>query len=755
MLFPDMKSFYHNAQSNEAHYYSEIHPKIQGAIDAFREENPTAEPFTIKSRLHTLIAEYFEPVLFLESPFFYEMGVRPPHSWGRFSYPITPFIERQRREVFLDPALDEARKNFDARCAQVGGNRKVHLGLYRTPTPGFDSDHNSLGYSLLFEIGVSGLLSKIQEKMSTLPLQSEAYSYLLSVKESCLALLRIASKFAIAAKEALPLCKDERSRKYMKMISESAARIPAEPPTSFYEGLAMIWFLRECIASLEEIGISVLGQVDLLLGPLYASDLARGRITEEEARELIRLWLLPTDIKFRSDSNPWPETSTCITLGGSDHLGAPLYNDVTRMVIEEHCALHLVAPKLNLRFTKDSPKEYLELVSRKILAGYNNFALSCDDVILPALERCGICAEDARRYVNGGCQETMIEGMGHTAGAYLYVLLPSVLDMSLNPSPISETLSEGARDGIPDVISNAASFEEFYQAVMQNIKKVIGKANEEQIRMGREQKRLNPCPLFSSTHEGCIEAGRDYTDGGAKYNISTICMCGIATLTDSLYAIRELVFEKGLLSLARLSEILNRNWEGEQELRHISLKLPKYGEDNEKVDALAKRLVSDIQSFVTSLPNERGGKTILSMFSYYLFRTFAPYVGASADGRLEGEFLSQGISAARSGKRTTIPSLLSTIKTVAYSELSGISVLDVLLPPDTDAERLCAIIRSAADYGCPNLQLNCLSKQALLDAQREPQLHRNVIVRVSGLSVYFVNLKREIQDEIIQRTFYA
>lgn len=412
MLQQELTSYYHNLDLANDINYQRIHSHILHDLDVFGHNNPAADAVTTKSRLHTSIAEHFEPVIFLNSPFFYEMGIKDAGSWGVSSRPASYLREKQREKVLLNEDIKQAYSDFAFLNAQIGQNHSTHFGLYRMPSlGGFDIDHNSIGYSMLFDIGISGLLQKIQTQYASFTKDSSEYAFCKACEESCQALIKIAHKFSDAAKKMLAQCQTETQNKYMHMIAESALHIPENPPRTFYEGLAMIWFLREVIGSLESVGISVLGQLDVLLYKLYEKDLQENRITEEEARELIRLWLMPTDIKFRSIENKWPETSTCITLGGCDRYGNMIYNEITRFFIEEHCKMHLVAPKLNLRYSSKSPDDYLQLISEKILDGNNVFALSCDDIVIPSLQKCGFLLEDARRYVNGGCQETMVEGV--------------------------------------------------------------------------------------------------------------------------------------------------------------------------------------------------------------------------------------------------------------------------------------------------------------------------------------------------------
>lgn len=750
MVFKSLQDYYYNLDLEKSKAYKTIIQLVEDNIEDFSFGDNTVLNKKAKSKWHSLIAEHFEPVLFKDCPFFFEIGIKDGWTWAGGKAPI----KIRQKEKFMEGPYGKAFTDFDYLRAQIRGDWRMNPALYRVPHPGFDEDHNSIGYTKLFKIGVSGLMDEVKQSKTNFSADSDEYSYLCSMEESLMAVLKIAEKFAKAAKEAIPQCENETQVKYMTMAAQAAENIPKNPPQSFYEGLCMIWFMREVTGSLEGVGISVYGQMDLLLADLYENDIKNGVITKDDARELIRLWLLPTHIKFQCVECPWPESSSCITLGGCDSEGNRVFNDITRMIIEVHHEMKLVAPKLNVRYSKNSTDEYLDLISQKIIAGHNSFALSCDDVVIPGLEKCGYELKDARNYLNGGCQETMVEGVGHTAGTWIYVLLPAILDLSINTSEAaSKADSDFAKAALPEVIDDATNFEEFYTRFAENAKNALQKTAEQQLLMGKEQKNLNPCPLFSSLHEGCIENGKDYTEGGAKYNISTVCLCGIATLADSLYAIKAMVYDQKRFTLKEFADILLNNWEGNEELRQECIRLPKYGHGIDDVDTIAKRFIADIDECICKIKNERGGYSITSMFTYYLFKSFSAYIRATADGRKDGDYLSQGIAPSRLQKCNSLTESFETVKTVEYSALSGINVLDVAFAPDVDYKRLTAFIRAAAQCGCSNLQPNCLSYEELKDAKINPDKHRDLIVRVSGLSVYFVNLEESIQDEIICRNF--
>lgn len=737
----EMKKFYEYMRCPEDNpEFIELRDKMMMDI-----ENYTASPILVKSRMHTVVAEHFKPVIFKNSPFFYEMGVRQSQNWGTPIYNTSPagVMYNERRKILDNDEIRNSLYSF-----------KMHdeYNVYNC-VEGFDIDHHTLDYKTIFEKGLNGIISDIDEKLKT-----DRSDFYIAAKESCMALIKTAEKFAVAADKKIPECESEKQIKYMKMISRTARRIPGNPPETFYEGLAMIWFLRECVASLEGIGISVLGRVDELLGNLYENDKKSGVITESEVRELLALWMVPTDIKFFLDESEWPETSTCIELGGCDADGNDVYNDVTRLIIEVHEENKFVNPKLNCRYSKQSSDEYLRIIARSMLNKHNNFAFINDDSMISSLIKGGITERDARCYVNGGCQEAMTDGMGHSAGADYYLNLPRILDLSMRKLDVNEKkVTDRAKNIVPRIISDAKTFDEFYDRFIENTDLLISTTLGWLAETGKKHPGIHPCPLFSSMQKGCIESGRDYTAGGAKYNHATTCLCGIGTLADSLYAIKKLVYDNKELSFEEINKILESDWNNNEPLRLKCVNMPKYGHGDHDVDSLAKKFLTDINRIISSVHNERGGKFIVSMFVYSAYKEHGKNVRATPDGRHNGDMLNQGIAPGRVKKAESITNVFETVRNMHYNDIAGNSVLDVVMPFSTalTEDIIVSFIRAAGASGCPTVQLNILSADELKDAQINPDKHKDLMVRVCGLSVYFVTLSKEYQDEVISRNFFS
>ena len=715
---------------------------IEDEMAAFIQQHPETPSVLMKSRLHTLMAQHFEPVIFEGNPFFFEMGLREANSWGLIHYTCAGYVRAYQSKLIhqqhpiLHQLEDMANKIYDLDT----------LGLCLAQNT-FDGDHHTLGYTEIFRLGINGLLEKAEAAAEAAT--GEEADFCRAAAESCRALLLVAEKFGQKAEALLETAEDETARTYLRMMAETARRIPAHPPETFVEGLSMLLFTREAIATMEGLGISQLGHVDRLLGPLYEQDIAAGRLTREEAAELVGIWMLPTDIKFDLHNTSWPETSTCIQLGGCDAGGKPVYNEVTKLFIEEHHRLKLVNPKLNCRYNANSPKEYLEVAGKAILDGHNNFVLINDDIIIKGLLRSGVDVRDARLYVSGGCQESMIEGCGHTEGVAFYASMPRVLDLFLRPD-------FGSPAFIP-VFEKADTFEDFENQVLSAMDHFFSMVIDQRNMRQHLMKYALVCPLFSATQKGCIESGKDYTFGGAKYNFSTISLTGLGTMADALYAVKRLVYEDKRCTMEELTAALAANWAGYEDLRLAALAAPKYGHNLPEADALANDFLTRLAALLSRRKNERGGMHIPSLFVYYHFEAFARALRATPDGRHDFDLISPGAAPSQLKAIRDVTEPVKSMQRVDFTACGGGScVLDVKLPLSNHMtpEIFASFIQACGQYGCPTLQPNVVSQEDLLDARIHPEKHQQLVVRICGLSAYFVALTPKVQEEIIARNLY-
>lgn len=720
--------------------------RVFAELDAFAEARPELPTLLLKARCHEVLAESFAPAVFPHSPFFFEMGIRPAECWGtpRANSLHTWLIDRRRHLCHQLPQF----ANLQAFSGNGGEVRVWNVNDV------FDFDHHCPGYTRILDDGFAGILAEIAAARPTA--DARGLIFLDAAERGIRALLRCAERFAEEAERQLATEPDPTVRRHLEQLAAAARRVPLLPPRTFHEGLAALLFVREGIASLEGIGVSVIGHLDRLLGRLYEQDLAAGRLTREEAGDLLARWMLHTDVKFHVEDNAWPETSTCIELGGCDAAGEPLFTDLTRLVIETHRRHGLINPKLNCRVSSRSPQAYLDLLSETILAGHNHIAILNDDVLIPANVRMGKSVEDARLYVNGGCQETIVEGCEHSAGAYYYFNLARVFDLCLRSAPFTpDRYRPEAIAAYPRPVAGH-TFADFYAGFIAQLRRVMHAGAQWLREAGERWRDVLPCPLLSATLAGCVGHGRDYTEGGAKYNPAGIALVGLGTVVDSLIALERALFAEKWLDLGELRQVLAANWAGHEALRHRFLQLPKFGHGEAAADQLAGTLTRDLTAMIGEMTNERGGYYQPSFFVYYAFVHMGGVTRATPDGRHDGEVLSQGVAPGRLRPARSLTEAIRGLEHIDFRDYPGNAVLDAQLPTGTmPAAALSAVIGTFVRSGGPTLQPNCVSVAELRDAKLHPARHADLTVRISGLSARFVALAPAVQDEIIARALMA
>jgi formate C-acetyltransferase len=725
----------------------QVRARVWTEMDDYAGAHPHETVVSLKSRLHERLAEAFVPKVFRHTPFVFEMGLRAAENWGT----PAPFH-----------VGSWTLNRFQARCTETEACGLVHRYSIHAPESPyrlwnvynvFDTDHHCLGYSWLLEHGVEGILDQVEAQRRNAVEPGKA-DFLNAVERSARAVLRIAERFRQCARGLLAQETDPQGRRFLEMAVDGLGRVPAAPPQSFYEALLSLWFLREVTASIEAVGVSVVGHLDRLLIDLYRADLAAGRMTREEAADLLARWMVPTDVKFHVHDNPWPETSTCMELGGCDAEGRPVFNELTQLILEVHREHGLLNPKPNCRFSADSDPGYLRLLGSHLCAGHNVFAFLNDDVLIPACERMGKTPEQARLYVNGGCQETIVEGVEHSAGAYYYYNMARALDLCLQaPEWLPEQVPSYHDSAMPQPIPDCEEFEQVYHGVLEGLCRSLTAGAEWRRETASRWDEVHPCPFFSATLEGCLRKGRDYSAGGAVHNPSGVALVGFATVVDSLHAIHQAVFEEGWVSFAELRHALTDDWKGHDRVRARLMSLPKLGHGSPAVAALARRFARDLAHQVSFLRNERGGPFQASFFVYYQFVHMATDVGATPDGRRKGDLLSQGCAPGRVRPHDGLTDVLHDLSAIDFRDFPGNAVLDLQLPAGDACtpDNFASILRTAARLGCPTLQPNCVSVDDLRQAQETPAAYPELTVRLAGLSVRFIALERQVQDEFIDR----
>ncbi len=704
-------------------YYADFNPKtnellalLEGVYAAHREE----EPSLMKAALHEALCEACDIHLFDGLPFFFEIrSGRPRHTWGGLQSHVGLFAESKLAGLWLRPyekAIEEDRRE----------------GFFHGWRP-FGIDHHCLGYDAILGEGFEGILARAEQIGSKAsPGQKPFYE---AVTKSIRALLHMAERFAAEARRRAESASDGAGRAHFERIAEAAARVPAKPPRTFYEGFCSILFCREVISSIEGIGISTFGHLDRMLFPLYEADLAAGRMTREEAGELIHALFLYTDVRFEL-RRAVHETSTTIILGGCDRDGAVVYNDLTKLFLEVLVQGRYIGTKVNCRISSKHPRAYFENLADVQLANLPVIVLQNDDVILAARTAQGQAIEDCRLYVSGGCHEIVLQNTEVNTRADSWISLPRLLLKTLETSA-------------------AESFEDFYGEYRRDVQayydRIIALKNEGE----RHWYEASPLPLYSSTLTGCLESGRDATQGGAKYSSTALSMLGTATCIDSLYSIKHLVYDTGRLTLEQLRGILAEDFAGNEPLRqYIIRKIPKYGTNHAALNAFASGVLDDLSTLADGKINARGGKYLPAFYPHDIFRPMGIAIGATPDGRRAHMPLSRGCSPSEFIEVENPLDIIHSLGAIDFTKYADSFCAEMTLPPMEKAvgrNVLAAIIEAFLEQKGSSLQFNLLDRERLLDAQKHPEQHADLIVRVCGYSEVFVFLNAEQQAEVISR----
>jgi formate C-acetyltransferase len=479
-----------------------------------------------------------------------------------------------------------------------------------------------------------------------------------------------------------------------------------------------------------------MGRFDQYMWPFLERDLEAGRLTPEEAQELLdSLWF-----KYASFTDVDADNLQNLILGGQTPDGRDATNPLSHMCLDATDRLGLIDPKVSVRIHRGTPEGLLRKTCEIIAKGVCHPGVYNDEAIIPALVESGIPLEDARDYTNDGCSEILVQGKTNPWAYEARVKLLTCLER------VMERLEE------------YETFEEVMAALKEEVSLAVTMATSTTNLIQAATPLISPNPLLSATVGDCIEKALDLTEGGAVYNSSAVCATGVADTADGLAALKKLVFEEGAVGREELAEALRNNFEGRERLRLMLLnRAPKFGNDDEYVDSIAAELVEHLATEVSKHGNPRGGRYILGIFSYGMYIGHGLVTGATPDGRKAGEFISPNFSPAPGRDRKgPFAALKSTTRVNQMLTPNG-TALDLTLHPSAlrgpqGVEKLMGFLRALVELGGMQVQFNVADAAVLRAAQAEPEKHRNLTVRLWGFPAYFVRLPKEFQDHIIART---
>ena len=737
---------------------TEFYQSNDARADAFGEKlfaildekcRPEMNGYERKALQYEIITEYCEPVLLGASPFYHELGTMTALCDGCGSFHGHLHAGGWNYERFKhlfkeqDPAL------WKTRCAQRKNLLYLICGPYADTQQHFVYDCHPVltgGFVSLYD------LAKAQLEH---PCTEEEKDFLTAAMKGLLCIRRIAEKFAEKAEKMLAVTDDPAERENLRRICDAASYTPWHAPRSFYEALNTLAFIRTVLGSLEGVGYNSFGRPDVELLPFYEHDLAAGTLTKETACELIRAFLLTWDCHYDHDMKMVGysdhELENTYTLGGCDSFGRPVWNDLTEMFLRVTREQKIIFPKITVRYSSDSPKAYLDAAVQDVINGTSTILYQNDNATIPQLLRAGYSLEDARNCIISGCWE-QLPGCNLMDDHGNYVNLLKVLEFCIHDR--KDKMEECSLRFHP--VDGAGSFEELYQIIVENCRILFRERNRMTLLGKPIWTKIDPLPLTSTGMNACLINRKDLTAGGCKYHNEHYQCVGFPNVVDSLMAIKKLCFDEKKYTLDAYLTAVRDNWAGWETTRMDAIHCPGWGEDDPEVNALARRFNNDLFDALGELKTLwPGGRVELGHLTYTEIRFWAEKTLATPDGRRNGEYFSQGLTPSRLKKIKSATCVVNSLAALDATTLAGNSVVNLILPPGGMSLELCeAFLRACTHSAMGSLQLNCVSREELLDAQIHPENHRDLIVRVCGFSARFTSLSPEWQAEVLSRNFY-
>ena len=591
---------------------------------------------------------------------------------------------------------------------------------------------------------------------------------------SCDAAILFAERHAaLAEKMAAEESNPQRKAELVK-IANVCRWVPAHAPRDMQEAIQMYWFVHlGTVTELNGWDCMNPGHIDQHLFPFYQKGIADGTMTREKAKELISCFW----IKFNNQPAP-PKVGitalesgtyndfTNINIGGIDKNGNNAVNELSYIILEVQEELHELQPGLSIHVSRVTPDEFVMAGAKVIRQGHGYPSVFNPDVYTKELVRQGKTQEDANEGGCSGCIEVGAFGKE----AYIltgYLNTPKILEITLNNGIDPMTGKKlGLKTGDPRTFT---TYEQLYDAYHQQMVYFVNMKLAVNNYIERMFSLYAPATFLSLFIDDCITRGRDYYSGGARYNTTYIQCTGLGTITDSLSTLKKHVFEDKKFTMDELLKAVGCNWGREdncqlstvncqlEKMRQFILnRTPFFGNDDEYADSIAVKVYDDLVEAIEGHPNTRGGKTQLNMLSTTCHNYFGSVCGASVNGRLAHFAISDGTSPAHGadthGPTAVIKSLGKLDQTKSGGTLLNVRFVPALLKRDEDLRKLVSLIRTYFNMGGHHIQFNIVDTQTLLDAQKQPEEYKDLLVRVAGYSDYFNDMTEQLQNEIIART---
>lgn len=619
----------------------------------------------------------------------------------------------------------------------------------------------------IYHKGFLDFIEEIQRQIKNLdfygdPEALEKREQLKAMQIAAEALINYAKRYARELRQLAQTENNPTRKSELLEMAEICEWVPANKPRNFWEALQYYWFVHlGVITELNTWDSFNPGRLDQHLYPFYKKEIEEGSLTTEKARELLQAFW----IKFNNQPAP-PKvgvtaqesntyTDFClINLGGVKADGSDAVNDLSYLILDVIEEMRLLQPGSMIQVSKKNPDRFIKRALKIIKTGYGQPSIFNTDAIIQELVRQGKSLVDARLGGASGCVEAGAFGKE----AYIltgYFNLVKVLEITLHNGVDPRTGQEiGIKTGDPEKFT---SFDELFEAYQKQLHYFIDIKIKGNLIIEKLYAQYLPAPFMSLLIDDCIKKGKDYNAGGARYNSSYLQGVGIGSITDTLTSLKYNVFDKKILSMPEMLNALQHNFKGYEQIhKHVLHNTPKYGNDDDYADEILKRVFEIYFKAVDGRPNIKGGHFRINLLPTTCHVYFGSVIGATADGRLAGEPLSEGISPVQGADRNGPTAVLKSAAKIDHLRTGGTLLnqkfTPQLLADEEGINQLLHLIRGYFRMDGHHIQFNVVTAETLRKAQKHPEKYQDLIVRVAGYSDYFVDLTPELQNEIIKRT---
>lgn len=519
-------------------------------------------------------------------------------------------------------------------------------------------------------------------------------------------------------------------------ISGNLRLLAEQPPQSLAQAMQLILLFYVLQTQVDTVTVRSLGGLDRLLYPFYKRDLESGVYTGEQLGEITRYFLWKIYCMKVTANLPF-------YIGGTAENGETAVNEFTLFLLEKYRELDIYDPKIHVMYHEKMDKRVLQRILEMIREGKNSFVFINTALASKALENIGVSKTDAQKVIVYGCYETAAEGTEVPCTCGGMVNLAKAVEMAIH---------SGKR---------FARFDDFYGETVKQLENYTTACMETIAAYERHYHDIYPSMLMSPTYKNSRESGVDVYSGGAKYNNTSLVGAGLATLVDSLVAVKKVVFDDKIRTLDEFGAILRSNWQADEKLRlRIKKQYPKFGNNTDEVDQLAVDIYNRFSSVINNRPNGRGGVFRCGMFSVDWRFWMGEKTGATPDGRYAGEPLSKNLAASVGQDKHGVTAYLNSLLKFDATKCPDGYVADAVLHHSAvqGEEGLAAfngLLATFMKQGGFSVHFNVLSPEMLVNAQKEPEKYQNLQIRLCGWNVRFVDLDKAQQDEFIKQSVNA